>query len=127
VGENGAVVAVEGDAGAVRDARRNAHGLDQVRLLAGDVAEVLAGDEQVPARAGVVVLDPPRAGAKRDVVAAIAERDPERVVYVACDPAALARDVGYFAEAGYGLTSLRAFDLFPHTHHVEALAVLERA
>ncbi|MBE1876839.1 class I SAM-dependent RNA methyltransferase [Myceligenerans pegani] len=143
VREGGTVVAVEGDDGAVRDARRNAHGLDQVRLLTGDVAEVLAGRGEAPARgraaepdagggpvhgrADVVVLDPPRAGAKRDVVAAIADRDPARVVYVACDPAALARDVGYFAQAGYHLTSLRAFDVFPHTHHVEAVAVLERA
>ncbi|GAB3157858.1 TRAM domain-containing protein [Myceligenerans halotolerans] len=128
VGDGGTVVAVEGDDGAVRDARRNAHGLDQVRLFAGDVAEVLAGDDDgAPARADVIVLDPPRAGAKRDVVAAIADRDPERVVYVACDPAALARDVGYFAQAGYHLTALRAFDLFPHTHHVETVAVLERA
>ncbi|RPF21023.1 class I SAM-dependent RNA methyltransferase [Myceligenerans xiligouense] len=128
VGESGVVVAVEGDDDAVRDARRNAHGLDQVRLLAGDVAEVLTGDDDsVPARADVVVLDPPRSGAKRDVVAAIADREPARVVYVACDPAALARDVGYFGQAGYRLTDLRAFDLFPHTHHVEAVAVLERA
>lgn len=126
VGESGTVVAVEGDAGAVRDARRNAHGLDRVRLLAGDVADVLSGRDTVPGQADVVVLDPPRAGARRDVVAAIADRDPERVVYVACDPAALARDVGYLGQAGYRLTALRAFDLFPHTHHVEAVAVLER-
>ncbi|GAB4085903.1 TRAM domain-containing protein [Myceligenerans cantabricum] len=128
VGESGTVVAVEGDDGAVRDARRNAHELNQVRLVTGDVAGVLTGDDEdaVPARADVVVLDPPRAGAKRDVVAAIVDRAPARVVYVACDPAALARDVGYFAQAGYHLTTLRAFDLFPHTHHVEAVAVLER-
>ncbi|GAA1871676.1 class I SAM-dependent RNA methyltransferase [Myceligenerans crystallogenes] len=125
-GESGVVVAVEGDDGAVRDARRNAHELGQVRLHPGDVAAVLTGQD-VPARADVVVLDPPRAGAKRDVVAAIAGRDPERVVYVACDPAALARDVGYFQQAGYALTSLRAFDLFPHTHHVECIAVLRRS
>ncbi|MBL0885657.1 class I SAM-dependent RNA methyltransferase [Myceligenerans indicum] len=159
VGETGTVVAVEGDAGAVRDARRNAHGLNQVRLFAGDVAEVLAGSgpeagragragtpapgggEQagsgdaveprpdggtVPGKVDVVVLDPPRAGAKREVTAAVVDLDPARVVYVACDPAALARDVGYFGQAGYRLTSLRAFDLFPHSHHVEAVAVLER-
>ena len=83
----------------------------------------------VPAVPGVldadaVVLDPPRVGAGRAVVQAIADLRPERVVYVACDPAALARDVSYLAEAGYALTGLRAFDLFPMTHHVECVALL---
>jgi tRNA/tmRNA/rRNA uracil-C5-methylase (TrmA/RlmC/RlmD family) len=61
------------------------------------------------------------------VVAALADLRPERVVYVACDPAALARDVRSLADAGYALTGLRAFDLFPMTHHVECVAVLDRA
>ena len=76
--------------------------------------------------ADVVVLDPPRSGAGRAVVDAIAARAPRRIVYVACDPAALARDVGYLAAHGYTLTGVRGFDLFPHTHHVEAVAVLDR-
>ena len=70
-------------------------------------------------------LDPPRAGAKRGVVGAIAALHPRAVAYVACDPAALARDVAYFAEHDYRLSALRAFDLFPMTHHVECLALLE--
>lgn len=128
VGERGRVVAVEGDEQAVRDARRNVHGLDHVDLRRGAVDQVLAGrtaGEPVP-RADVVVLDPPRAGAGRTVVDAIADRVPGRIVYVACDPAALARDIGLLGERGYTLTGLRAFDLFPHTHHVEAVAVLDR-
>ena len=76
--------------------------------------------------ADVVVLDPPRAGAGRAVTASIAALRPERVVYVACDPAALARDVAYLAAGGYALTDVRGFDLFPMTHHVEAVAVLTR-
>jgi tRNA/tmRNA/rRNA uracil-C5-methylase (TrmA/RlmC/RlmD family) len=60
------------------------------------------------------------------VVDAIAVRAPRRIVYVACDPAALARDIGYLAAHGYALTGVRGFDLFPHTHHVEAVAVLDR-
>lgn len=123
VGAAGSVVAVEGDERAVRDARRNAHGLDRVELHHGPVEQVLAAD---PTGADVVVLDPPRVGAGRAVVEAIASRQPARVVYVACDPAALARDVSYLADHGYGLASLRAFDLFPMTHHVEAVAVLTR-
>ncbi|WP_434810446.1 class I SAM-dependent RNA methyltransferase [Microbacterium sp. bgisy189] len=75
---------------------------------------------------GVVVLDPPRAGAGREVVDGIAALDPARVVYVACDPVALARDLATFAGHGYRAAAVRAFDLFPHSHHVEAVAVLDR-
>jgi tRNA/tmRNA/rRNA uracil-C5-methylase (TrmA/RlmC/RlmD family) len=74
-----------------------------------------------------VVLDPPREGARRPVVEAVAALAPRAVAYVACDPAALARDVATFAEHGYVLTTLRAFDLFPMTHHVECVALLEPA
>ncbi len=72
------------------------------------------------------MLDPPREGARRKVVDQIVDRAPRAVAYVACDPAALARDVAIFAEHGYTLTALRAFDLFPMTHHVECVALLER-
>lgn len=74
--------------------------------------------------AATVVLDPPRAGAGRDVVDAIAGLSPAQIVYVACDPVAFARDVGLFAERGYRLDGLRAFDLFPNTHHLEAVGRL---
>ncbi|MBD3779077.1 TRAM domain-containing protein [Cellulomonas sp. ES6] len=125
VGDAGTVVAVEGDARAVKDARRNLHDRPQVALHGGDVAGVLASGEAGP-RADVVVLDPPRVGAGRDVVRAVAGLAPERVVYVACDPAALARDVAYLAEEGYALADVTGYDLFPMTHHVEAVAVLTR-
>jgi tRNA/tmRNA/rRNA uracil-C5-methylase (TrmA/RlmC/RlmD family) len=124
VGPNGRVVAVEGDEQAAKDARRNAHAYEQVSLEVGAVEQVL-GEGTVPT-ADVVVLDPPRSGAGRAVVDAIAARAPRRIVYVACDPAALARDVGYLAAHGYTLSGVRGFDLFPHTHHVEAVAVLDR-
>jgi tRNA/tmRNA/rRNA uracil-C5-methylase (TrmA/RlmC/RlmD family) len=129
VGADGRVVAVEGDARAVKDARRNAHDRPQVELHLGAVDRVLTEGDADGAGVGaadVVVLDPPRSGAGRSVVETVAARGPGRVVYVACDPAALARDVAYFAEQGYGLEGLRAFDLFPMTHHVEAVAVLVR-
>jgi tRNA/tmRNA/rRNA uracil-C5-methylase (TrmA/RlmC/RlmD family) len=73
----------------------------------------------------VVVLDPPRAGAGRPVVEAVTALRPRVAVLVACDPAALARDVALAAERGYGMTGLRAFDAFPMTHHVECVARLE--
>jgi tRNA/tmRNA/rRNA uracil-C5-methylase (TrmA/RlmC/RlmD family) len=74
--------------------------------------------------AGTIVLDPPRSGAGREVVASLVDLAPAQVVYVACDPVALARDVRTFGELGYRLDALTAFDLFPHTHHVEAVARL---
>jgi tRNA/tmRNA/rRNA uracil-C5-methylase (TrmA/RlmC/RlmD family) len=124
LGPGGSAVAVERDADAVRDARRNLHDLPQVRLVADDAARWLDSPD-APAGADLVVLDPPRSGAGRRVCAAIARRRPRAVAYVACDPASLARDVAVLAEHGYGLTRLRVFALFPMTHHVECVATLE--
>lgn len=76
-------------------------------------------------RAATVVLDPPRSGAGRAVVGLLADLEPAQLIYVACDPVALARDVSLFAARGYTMTGLEAFDLFPNTHHIEAVAVLE--
>ncbi|MDQ1540484.1 MAG: hypothetical protein QOH29_1210, partial [Actinomycetota bacterium] len=70
---------------------------------------------------------PPRSGAGAKVVAGICALQPRAVGYVACDPAALARDLATFAAHGYTLTQLRAFDLFPQTHHVECVAIVQRA
>ena len=117
----GDVTLVEGDAGACERAVLN---VPAATVLGGDVAEALGADEIGPV--DLVVLDPPRTGAKRTVVEQIAARTPRAVAYVACDPAALARDVAIFAEHGYALTRLRAFDLFPMTHHVECVALLTR-
>jgi len=125
VGPSGRVVAVEGDERALRDARRNVHDHPQIELHLGGVLEVLR-DGALP-HADVVVLDPPRVGAGRAVVEQVVDRAPDRVVYVACDPASLARDVATFSAAGYELTSLRGLDLYPMTHHVECVAVLDRA
>jgi tRNA/tmRNA/rRNA uracil-C5-methylase (TrmA/RlmC/RlmD family) len=82
--------------------------------------------ERARLRAATIVLDPPRAGAGRAVVTSLAALQPAQLVYVACDPVAFARDVAFFGEQGYALTGLRAFDLFPNTHHVEAVGTLTR-
>lgn len=123
-GEDGSVVSVESDRGASRDARRNLHHLPQVTLV-GETVERALRQRMLGERADVIVLDPPRTGAKK-AVAGIAALAPRRVVYVACDPAALARDLASFAARGYELQGLRAFALFPMTHHVECVAVLIR-
>jgi tRNA/tmRNA/rRNA uracil-C5-methylase (TrmA/RlmC/RlmD family) len=123
VGPDGHVLAVEADDRAVRDARRNLHDLPQVRLLAGRVDAVLRRAD-VDARPDLVVLDPPRTGARAGVVRQVASRRPRAIAYVACDPAALGRDVALFAEHGYRLDAVRAFDIFPMTQHVECVALL---
>jgi tRNA/tmRNA/rRNA uracil-C5-methylase (TrmA/RlmC/RlmD family) len=126
VGAGGWVLGVEGERRAVADARRNLHDLPWARLEHAPVAGALTGPA-APERADVVVLDPPRTGAGREVVEAVAALRPRVVVYVACDPAALARDVATAESAGYKLAGLRAFDLFPMTHHVECVATLRPA
>ena len=125
VGPVGRVIAIEGDERACKDARRNLHTYEQAEVHVGQVAQILSdNDHGAMAGADIVVLDPPRAGAGEKVVNLIARLDPAKVIYVACDPAALARDISYFQGLGYKLDELRAFDLFPMTHHVECVALL---
>ncbi|GAA0999269.1 class I SAM-dependent RNA methyltransferase [Subtercola frigoramans] len=95
------------------------------RYLADRVRGVTAAERAALARASVI-LDPPRAGAGKQVVGQLLDLAPAQIAYVACDPVAFARDLALFREGGYELRNLRAFDLFPHTHHVEALGVLTR-
>jgi tRNA/tmRNA/rRNA uracil-C5-methylase (TrmA/RlmC/RlmD family) len=123
VGPTGRVTAVETDRVAVEDARHNLAGLAGVRIERGRVDHVLRRLRL--GRADLVVLDPPRSGAGRAVVDLLSRVRARRIAYVACDPAALARDLRYFAERGYQVSGLRAFDLFPMTAHVECVAVLE--
>lgn len=123
IGEKGAVLGIESGKRAVEDARHNLKDLDRVRIEHGKVDQVLP-------RTGItecdlIVLDPPRAGAGKGTVKQLAALGARRIAYVACDPAALARDIAYFREGGYRVRTLRAFDLFPMTHHVECVAILE--
>jgi tRNA/tmRNA/rRNA uracil-C5-methylase (TrmA/RlmC/RlmD family) len=123
LGDEGAVLGIESGKRAVEDARHNLDGFDRVRIEQGKVEAVLP-------RTGItdvdlIVLDPPRAGAGRATVAHLASLGARRIAYVACDPAALARDLAYFRDGGYRVRTLRVFDLFPMTHHVECVAILE--
>ena len=128
VGPAGRVICVESDAAACAAADANLAGLPQAEVWQGEVdaeglAELLAELGGAP---DVVVLDPPRAGAGPAVSRLLAATGARAVVYVACDPAALARDTAYLAEHGYALQDLRAFDAFPMTHHLECIALFER-
>lgn len=122
-----AVVAVEGDAVASADLRDNAAraGAGGVRVRRASVEEALAREASATPP-DVVVLDPPRSGLAPAARRALARNPARRVVYVSCDPATLARDAAALAAGGLRPVSLRGFDLFPQTAHVEALAVLER-
>ncbi|KGN38530.1 class I SAM-dependent RNA methyltransferase [Knoellia subterranea] len=148
VGENGQVIAIESDATAVAQARLNVESTPWVNYVQGRVDHVfgvestgrVAGSRKggrrrsgprrpnsaMPPSADLVVLDPPRTGAGKAVIGAVAALAPRVLAYVACDPAALARDTAYLVERGYALGSLRAFDAFPMTHHIECVAIFER-
>jgi len=123
------ITSVEGSATATAHARENLRDLPGASAESGRVDAWLR-DRGAPDLRGAdrstVVLDPPRSGAGREVVDRLASLGPAQIVYVACDPVALARDVGLLAGHGYILRRVRAFDLFPNTHHVEAVAAFTR-
>ena len=126
VGSTGAVTAVESSTVATTDAAQNLADLPHAHLVRADVEKALTSPERFGA-VDLVVLDPPRSGAGAAVVRGICALRPRAVAYVACDPAALARDLATFAGLGYALGELRVFDLFPQTHHIECVAILEVA
>ena len=113
------VIGVELDDRAITHARRNVPG---ARFLASSLTRALP---RLPKRVDLVVLDPPRRGAGAEVVRHVAGLMPRAIAHVACDPASLGRDLGLFREAGYEPVDIRAFDLFPMTHHVECVAILQ--
>lgn len=119
------VIAVESGHRAASDTVFNTASLG-VEVWEGEVAQAVAADQRPELHPiHLIVLDPPRAGAGREVVESLVAMQPRAVAYVACDPAALARDVATFVARGWRLAALRAFDCFPMTHHVECVALLE--
>lgn len=125
----GAVRGFEITPEAVNDARANAsrNNILNCSFVSGDVRTSLRRErpgEGVSPR--IVVMDPPRAGLHEDVVEAVAAHKPERIVYVSCNPATMARDVALFTAHGYALQEARPVDLFPQSHHVECVALLIR-
>jgi len=118
------VVTVESSRRATEHARTNLAPLE-VTAVTARVDRFLQGATR-SGRTGAVVLDPPRAGAGRTVVEGVHALSPEAIAYVACDPVALARDLGTFRGLGWQVRTLRGFDLFPHSHHFEVVALLTR-
>ena len=124
----GEVVGAEVVPEAVEDARENARrsGVTNARFFCGDAGEVARQLAEEGVRPRVICVDPPRKGLKEDVPPVLAAMAPERIVYVSCDPATLARDVKRFSELGYVPRTALAVDLFPRTEHVETVALLTR-
>ena len=121
------VTAVEGDRGSGADLAENARAhAPRLRVKQGRVEDYLAGRPRgIPP--ATVIVDPPRTGLSREVSDMLPRLEPPLLVYVSCDPPTLARDARRLLDAGYRLDTVRAFDLFPNTPHVEALAVFTRA
>ena len=119
-----AVTAVESSAAAVADGKRSAADLRKLNFVKSDVLQYLRQQQSIPE---TLVLDPPRSGAATKVTAQVIRLRPKQIVYVACDPIALARDLKLFVDAGYQLTQTAAFDIFPQTHHFETVVSLQLA
>jgi len=123
------VYGIEVSAAAVADALRNAgaNGIENCTFLAGEVRHVLPTLVRDGVRAQIVVADPPRAGFHPKALGALVALGPARIVYVSCNPATLARDVGDLLRQGYRLEWVQPVDMFPQTPHIEAVARLRRA
>ncbi len=115
--------AVEASKQAVTDGERSTQDLKDLTFVKQDVLEFL---KRAKPEFDTVVLDPPRSGAAAKVIAALVKLNPRNIIYVACDPVALARDVKQLAAAGYQIRGLESFDIFPHTHHFECVLALSR-
>jgi tRNA/tmRNA/rRNA uracil-C5-methylase (TrmA/RlmC/RlmD family) len=116
--------AVENNKQAVADGTKSAIDLSNLKFEKSDVLQYLRVASAKPGSFDTVVLDPPRSGAAGKVIEQLIKLKPRNIIYVACDPVALARDLGSLSKAGYQLRGLQAFDIFPHTHHFEAVAAL---
>ncbi len=123
VGESGHVVSVDSARAASRTANAALAELPQVHMITDSVRRVLTAQSGT---ADVAVLDPPRAGAGREVIELLAAAEVPRVVHIGCEAASFARDIGLYQRHGYSVGEIRVFDSFPLTHHIECVALLTR-
>lgn len=117
-------LAVESAKQAIEDGERSTQDLPNLKFHRADVLKFLRS--QSAGSFDTIVLDPPRSGAANKVVEQLIRLQPRNLIYVACDPVALARDLSTLGEAGYSLKAIKAFDIFPHTHHFETVVALSR-
>jgi len=123
VGDTGQVLTVDTSRGASRSARAALADLSNVSVLTDSVRRAISAQSR---RADVAVLDPPRSGAGRDVIDLLAAAAVPRIIHIGCEAASFARDVGLYLAHGYQVETMRVFDSFPLTHHIESIAVLTR-
>jgi tRNA/tmRNA/rRNA uracil-C5-methylase (TrmA/RlmC/RlmD family) len=123
VGESGQVMSVDSSRAASRAARATLAELAQVSVITDSVRRALTAQR---GGADVAVLDPPRAGAGREVIDLLAAADVPRVVHIGCEAASFARDIGIYQQHGYAVDKIAVFDSFPLTHHIECIALLTR-
>lgn len=126
VGESGRVLSVDTSRAATRAARAALADLPHVEVVTDSVRRALTAQGAGASGADVAVLDPPRAGAGREVIDLLAAASVPRVVHIGCEAASFARDVGLYRGHGYAVEKIRVFDAFPLTHHVECVALLTR-
>ncbi|OBI94727.1 23S rRNA methyltransferase [Mycobacterium alsense] len=126
VGESGRVLTVDTSRSATRAARAALADLPQVHVVTDSVRRALLAQRDGGGTADVAVLDPPRAGAGREVIDLLAAAGVPRVVHIGCEAASFARDVGLYRARGYTVEKIRVFDAFPLTHHTESVALLSR-
>ena len=117
-------LAVESAKQAIEDGERSTQDLPNLKFHKADVLKFLRS--QAAGSFDTIVLDPPRSGAANKVVEQLIRLQPRNLIYVACDPVALARDLKTLGSAGYSMKAIRAFDIFPHTHHFETVVALSR-
>ncbi len=128
VGENGRVISVDTSRAAARAGRAALADLPQVQLVTDSVRRALStGGAAASGAADVAVLDPPRAGAGREIIDLVAAAKVQRVIHVGCETAAFARDIGLYRKHGYQVQDIRVYDAFPLTHHIECVALLVQA
>ena len=123
------VIGIEGNGDAVRDAEENGriNGLSNTLFITGDILETFTPEFiDCHPKADVVVLDPPRSGTLIEIKKALLYAAPKKIIYVSCNPVSLAWDLTQLCTGGYRVTAIQPFDMFPHTHHVETVCLLER-
>ena len=126
VGPSGRVLSVDTSRASTRAARAALADLTQVQIVTDSVRRALAAQRESASKADVAVLDPPRAGAGREIIDLLSAAGVPRVVHIGCEAASFARDIGIYLGHGYAVEKIRVFDAFPLTHHAESVALLTR-
>lgn len=124
----GRVIGIELNADAVRDAKINAelNKTDNIMFFKGDAGEFMVEAARNSEHADVVFMDPPRAGSDESFLSSVVKLSPDRVVYISCNPETQQRDLKYLNSHGYKVKKIQPVDMFPHTNHVETVALLKK-